>query len=842
MLRLGVIAGFTLVGAGAGLTAATATVANVWIRTALAVVGGAAGLAGGAMTDRFSQRRQGRAEAERERSLALSRVIPEQVQTDSVFDLLLASSEVTPFWGRRADLTWLEKWLDDPQACPVAVVTGPAGVGKTRLATQFAAQRPEAWIAGWLNRGRGSDAVSIIEACGDPALVLVDDADERPDCAAVLECLAASGSATSSVRVVLISRTADLPARLERKLPDRYRSILAGVQERPIGPFGNVDDHARWFGEAVRAYARALRTPPPDLPGSVSAGSFDPDEPILTMQAQALLMVLESRRGRPSSRAGATPPFDDVASLLFKQEEHRWQKSATLPDWGLTDLTEPNQSMAIAALVLASPLDQAQAVATLRRVPDLADASAERLANIARWAAGLYPADPPWPIRIRPDLLAEWFVVTQLTRTPELIGPARELTRAHASATLAVLARASDHMAAAVPIFADLVSANPTYLAEAGIAAALTANAGRRKLDNELAKRILHATWSDESLSHVENQPTSSLPRTQAAIAEARVGIARAEADAADLAAPLATLGSHLAELGRFEEATAAAEESVSLYRALAQENPGLRSDLAAGLASLGTGLAELGRFEEARTATEESVSEWRLLARDDPTLYPNLARALTSLGSCLAKLSRSEEACTVAEESVSEWRLLARANPAWRPDLADSLTSLGIRLAELGRWEKARSAAWESVELYRSLVQDNPALQPGLAAALTSLGIRLAELGRSEDARAAAEESVSLYRPLARDNPTFYPDLARALDSLAARLGKLGNYLDALPKATESVRLLLCTVAETIYVPSLFRRRTVPLADAPVVHGLISRSCTLLRRVPAGRFVIRLP
>src|SRR5262249_21064568 len=123
--RLGVTAGFTLTGAGAGLAAATATVGNTWARTAWAVVGGVAGLAGGTMADRFHQRRQDRAEAERQRDSALGPIATEQAREGSVFDLLLAASEVAPLWGRRADLAWLEKWWDDTGACPVAVVTGP---------------------------------------------------------------------------------------------------------------------------------------------------------------------------------------------------------------------------------------------------------------------------------------------------------------------------------------------------------------------------------------------------------------------------------------------------------------------------------------------------------------------------------------------------------------------------------------------------------------------------------------------------------------------------------------------------------------------------------------------
>ena len=69
--------------------------------------------------------------------------------------------------------------------------------------------------------------------------------------------------------------------------------------ELPLGPFGGADDRARWFGEAVRAYAEARQVPPPDLPAHLSGNLTDPAEPILTLHAQALLAVLDSEGSRP---------------------------------------------------------------------------------------------------------------------------------------------------------------------------------------------------------------------------------------------------------------------------------------------------------------------------------------------------------------------------------------------------------------------------------------------------------------------------------------------------------------------------------------------------------------
>jgi hypothetical protein len=162
------------------------------------------------------------------------------------------------------------------------------------------------------------------------------------------------------------------------------------------------------------------------LPRHPDGRWLDPAEPILTLHAHALLTVLQSKQARPQesprARGESRQPFDQVAEGLFVHEQHRWQQAATQGASGVTDLTEADQTQVIAALLLASPTDHTEAVAVLRQLPDMADGSAERLANIARWAANLYPSDPQRPLQIKPDMLAEWFLVNELDPVHRPIG------------------------------------------------------------------------------------------------------------------------------------------------------------------------------------------------------------------------------------------------------------------------------------------------------------------------------------------------------------------------------------------------------------------------------------
>ena len=784
-VRAAVGGALILAGAGAGVAGAFAASTSGLVRAGGAAVGAVAGLAAAIWADRAYQRREAKEAALRARGTVLDALVADPVSGGSVFDVLLATSTgAAPFRGRRAELASLERWWADP-ARPLVVVTGPAGIGKTRLVTQFALDRPEPWVTGWLAGGRGADAVAAVQACDDPALILVDDADQRPDLAALLASLKADPGTRPTVRAMLIGRAAGLASRLSPVLDDRPRGILHGVRELPLGPFGGADDRARWFGEAVRAYARARQVPPPDLPGQVSGYITDPAEPILTLQAQALLVVLDSEGTRPMRPLAEGLPFDEVATALFAHEQHRWQATAQRPEFGVTDLTSPVQAHAVAVLLLASPAGQEQAVAVLRDVLDLRTATDERLANIARWAAHLYPGDPPWPIQIKPDMLAEWFAIT---RAPELAGLLRVMDLAQQAALLVLVAHASDHMPQAVQLFAGIVATDPARLAEAAVIAALAATEGRRWLDGELANLILRPDWSVDALALVEDQLTDQLPRTRAAIGKAGVKVARAGSDAASLARALQSLGVYLSELGRYQEALAVAEEAVGLWRKLARDNPAHQPDLARALNSLGVYLYELRRNREWLAAAEEAVGRWRQLARDNPAHQPGLAHALVNLGFVLRNLGRHREALAVAEEAVGLWRELAGDDSAYQPGLAQALTSLGADLFRQGRQREALAVAEEAVGLWRKLARDNPAHQPGLALVLSNLGFYLSALGRNQEALAAAEEAVGRYREVARDNPAQQPHLAGALNSLGPRLSALGRHQEALAAAEEAV------------------------------------------------------
>jgi tetratricopeptide (TPR) repeat protein len=797
-----------LAGVGAGVTAAGAT-GNWLVRVVSGAAGGVLLLLASYWAEGMRASRKDKAAAVRARTQVLDVPARCSEQDSTVLGMLLPTRKDAPaFRGRTADLAWLERWLHGPTAHPVAAVTGPAGVGKTRLAVQVASALPASWVKGWLRPGSGPTALRQLRTCADPVLVLVDDADGRPDLEALLEDLA-DDRGGPPIRVLLIVRTAEAFAPIAARLPDPQKWILASdkMPVRKIEAFGSEEDHVHWYREAVKAYAAIRHTPPPDLPGGARqriAGAKD--EPILALHARALLAVLDCERHRPGHRRASVMPFDQVAEALFAHEQRRWREIADQADGRLTDLAAVVQDRAVAALMLASATDEVQAVTALRWVPNLADASAERLANIARWALSLYPSDSSQAINVQPDMLAEWFIVNQLARTPQFISHLGALTQTQVLSLLALLAHASDHMPDAAPLYANVILGDPISRVRAGVTTALTAGPGRLLLDGALASLVTKTSWPAGSLRELDRQiPPKALPRTRAAISHAIVENARENHIEENLANALRIHSVRLSELGRYREGLTFSQEALALWRDLAAANSVHLPDLARALHSQSTYLRDLGRYQESLTAVEAVTVMFQGLAVINSVHLPDLARTLHSRGLCLSELGRHQEALADNGEALALWRDLAAANSVHLPDLARALHSQSTYLGDLGRYQEGLAAAGGALAMWRNLAIINPALRSYLAQTLQIRSVYLAILGSTQEALANNEEALTLYRDLAAANPVHLPDLARTLNSRGVSLSNSGLHQEALAAIDKALTLRRGLVASNpAHRPSL--------------------------------------
>ena len=410
----------------------------------------------------------------------------------------------------------------------------------------------------------------------------------------------------------------------------------------------------------------------------------------------------------------------------------------------------------------------------LRRVPTLADQPSVTLDVFSRILASLYPGAgmehechaeaeardveaPPVQIAgIRPDLLGEQLVDRQMGKLIDAAfgdGAPDDLVKS----ALTVLNRLAGRRPGSVSWLHAAFTHNPHTVV---VGALEVATATSDPIGVELAKWIAEHRHADITATLYSKipYPTVALRELGLAVTEAVVAALRAntsDPDAASLlAGALNNLGIWLRDLGRRDEALAAQEEAVRLWRELASAQPDtFNPDLAGSLSNLGISLRELGRHEEALAATEQAVRLRRELAASRPDASnPHLAASLSNLGMQLNELGRHGEALAATEEAVAVYRDLAAAQPdAVNPDLAASLSNLGLHLSDLGRREEALAAEEEAVRLRRELAAVRPdAFNPDLALSLSNLGIRLRALGRRDEALAAAEEAVRLWRELA--------------------------------------------------------------------------------------------
>jgi tetratricopeptide (TPR) repeat protein len=281
----------------------------------------------------------------------------------------------------------------------------------------------------------------------------------------------------------------------------------------------------------------------------------------------------------------------------------------------------------------------------------------------------------------------------------------------------------------------------------------------------------------------------------------------------ANLAVALGNLGNRLGEADRWDEALAAGEEALGLFRQLAATSDSYNDAVAVTQGNVATCLSRLGRFAEALTHVEESMEIVRRLAEADPDTYTaDFARGLVNVGATLSENGKHAEALAATTEAVAVWRRLAAEAPhAYLPDLAMALANHGRFLRHNRGESEALAATQEATAIRRRMAGANQRAHGA------DLGQLLSELGRAgthrvwpEDSWAVAEEAVEVQRRLAESDPDRHlADFARALYDLATLRSGVDHPEQRLAAAEEATSIYR-RLAET--APDAHRAR---LADA---------------------------
>lgn len=177
---------------------------------------------------------------------------------------------------------------------------------------------------------------------------------------------------------------------------------------------------------------------------------------------------------------------------------------------------------------------------------------------------------------------------------------------------------------------------------------------------------------------------------------------------------------------GQYHVARGFFNEGLHIQRSL-----GDRHAEAALLSNLGNVARTLGEFEEAWRLQKES-----LVIRQTLGDKAGMALSLSNLGNAAQLMGRLEEACRYQEESLVLLRELGDQQA-----IATSLNNQAAVLADLGQTGKARELLEESLRIRRQLGDKR-----GIGKTLANLGQVLAELGEHSQAVAAQEEGLALH------------------------------------------------------------------------------------------------
>jgi tetratricopeptide (TPR) repeat protein len=390
------------------------------------------------------------------------RAVAEKPPPQSWARLLDPRREVVRFLGRETELTALIDWCEDDQAGRLRLITGPGGVGKTRLSVELADRmRQLGWSSERVADGSEADVISRLRAVKrGRMLLIVDYAETRAGLAHLLTELASNKG--EGVRVLLLARSAgDWWDRLGVAEPAVWDLVQAA---RPklieLSPAVDADlSDAEVVALAVTAFARDLK-----LPERTVQISGTGRRRVLDLHAAALIAVLGEQEGQT-----VIVDSSQVLSELLRHEQHYWYDSARKfgLDAGQDGATPRSLRQVIVAACLLGAVNQPEACLLPGRIPGLSPSM-----KFADWLRVLYPPDPDgdeWIGSVQPDRLAELHVVRELADAPELANAclsgleARQAVRA-----VTLLARASsDHSYAGellrqiLPNVANLIASMP---------------------------------------------------------------------------------------------------------------------------------------------------------------------------------------------------------------------------------------------------------------------------------------------------------------------------------------------------------------------------------------------
>ncbi len=763
----------------------------------------------------------------------------------SDIDILNPAFQSVPLIGRERDLQFLHNWLTVDKRIAIAALVGNGGSGKSRLALEFLQQLPSEWQGGLLTSDEAKRFVSqenLSEwSWQQPTLIIADYAAMMSETLSRWFSALADHIAPAHVlRILLLERHANTDSGWYQSLTDatwqgqRTRELFWPSVPRQLSRLDSAVNRREVLQAGLNAAATIAPAHPIALMPPYGEDKLFDQRLRAVHWGDPLLLLMAGIIARTDGfNAALSLSRPELAKQLALRERDRIRKSVG----GQVAKDLITHVYACVTLCGGLPYDEAIQVSAAefsalhREYPGGAGQAVEDLAKVIGSRDSL-PA-------LVPDLLGEAYLIVTLGS----MGPDVTMRLSHiASAQVtACLARCTQDFAPhgeswrlewlmssivaglnKPEILLNIAFTLPPHSLALGESAVLATSMLVRFCDVCIRRSGVPSSSELAMLAdlldmlsvrqHEVGRRSDSL-----ASAQESVRIWRSLADAnvnsylPKLARALTNLAHSQGIVGHRIEALSCISEAVKIDRVLSENTPGANlSALSTSLGSQSLRYSETGQFQEALSAITESVTIRRALANSDPEEFlPDLAMALNTQASHLRSLNRDTEALASTTEAVSIHRSLVEANPdAHLVEFARSLNSHGAILAALGRYSEALEFVTQAVDIRQSLVEGNPdAFLPDLGRSLHNVGLILSKMGKRKEAVTLFAEAARCYRnSIETNNDPTLPWLTKALQSLAKEQLSLEQHPEALATVGEATRLLrpLANEYPELFLPQL--------------------------------------
>jgi len=712
---------------------------------------------------------------------------------------------------RESELETLFNWLNSPKKPPISChfICGDGGMGKTRLASEFANKLPKGeWESGFINIS--DEAYQRTWKCGSKGLLLIIDYPEEQasNIAIFFAKLANTNTFGKQLRILLLTRNKGFIERVSVEVQHLFTGSI--YLKRSNGDVGWNLLNTSWQKLLKLAHSEGNNRSA-ELSKQIDRATFDlwqsnkANQTPLMIQALALYLFESKEKSLFNATAVSSQKIirylTKKEALLIEKEVTAYNKN--LRSIGSNNISEISVGAAILTKALAAIVRGFNDQNLLYFIQDISDedgislrpVTVQQCKAISLWKDNQLPA-------IEPDILAADFLAYALDNYAEMHEEDWVIAALGFKRVEGISKEDRDEIVnikiiglLIVWLFLkfgwwpvetiSMMEAERRFRSLGRLIYDFNVSLGKHKGFNQnswdwplekVAKKIFNYRNAAYLIAGLDGN-SLHLEKIRAPVLKALV---LSSFFAAEKGPYLNQLGISLSSLGKLEESLKYKQKAVKLYKNLSRFNPKKYSDwLSVVLHNESITLEKLGYYNESLISAKKAVKIREALAGNELNVHtPHLVTGLNGLSNQLARAGRLKEALYTNQKALKLEKLILKDNKERsKHGLGMVLNNISLRYAMLGKKSEALSSISESVEIYINLSNQAPELyEAALALGFYNFSVHLSGNGNKSKALECAEKSVEIRRRLTNDNPLKHAsDLILSLHRLSFRCAEFG-------------------------------------------------------------------